>query len=211
MHLIRYLSASDENKLTVIEKKKELCKEVASKFDAVIINEDGSNLDILKKAEAAQSDLLIMATDDDRVNLATTKYAKKEFGIPKVYAVANSPKNKEKLKRAGADIVICPVELALRDFENILSSQTSTTLMYRPDLDLEVAETTLPFNASMLGKKVHELELPEKCRLALISRGSEYVFPEPEVELMPGDKVLVVGDAPSVQKTLEALKSTETA
>jgi len=211
MHLVRYLSASDENKLTVIEKKKELCKEVASNFDAVIINEDGSNLEIMKKAEASQADLMILATDDDRANIAATKLAKKEFGIPIVYSVANSPKNKEKLKRAGADIVICPVELALRDFENILSGQTSTTLMYRPDLDLKVAETTLPVNASMIGKKVHELKLPEKCRLALISRGTEYIFPEPEVELMPGDKVLVLGDAPSVEKTLETLKSSETA
>src|SRR5881409_135365 len=42
MHLIGYLSSNEENKLTVIEKKRERCKEVSDKFDAVILNEDGS-------------------------------------------------------------------------------------------------------------------------------------------------------------------------
>ena len=121
MHLIAYLSSSDENQLTVIEKKGERCKDVANKYDAIILNEDGSKLDILKKADASQADLLLAATDDDRANLATARAAKKEFGIPRVIAVANSPKNKMRLMQAGADVVICPVDLALRDFENVLS------------------------------------------------------------------------------------------
>src|SRR2546425_7116303 len=86
MHLIGYLSSSDENQLTVIEKKGERCKDVSDKYDAIILNEDGSKLDILKKADASQADLLLAATDDDRVNLVTTR-AKKEFGIPRVIAV----------------------------------------------------------------------------------------------------------------------------
>src|SRR3989441_11203325 len=91
MHLIEYLSSSDENQLTVIEKKGERCKDVSDKYDAIILNEDGSKLDILKKADASQADLLLAATDDDRVNLVTTRAAKKEFGIPRVIAVAKQP------------------------------------------------------------------------------------------------------------------------
>ncbi len=211
MHLIQYLSSNEENTLTVIEKKKERCKEVSNKFDATIINEDVSNPEIMKKADASQADLMVVATDDDRVNIAATRQAKKDFGVPRVVSVANSPKNKERLKEAGADVVICPVELALRDFENVLSKQRSITLMYRPELDLSVAETTIPLNASMIGKKIHELKLPEKCRVALVSRNDQYVFPEPDVELMSGDQVLLLGDAPSVQQAVELLKSSEAA
>ncbi len=210
MHLIQYLSSNEDNTLTVIEKKKDRCREVSNKFDATIINDDGSNPEIMKKAEASQADLLLVATDDDRVNIAATKHAKKEFGVPRVVSVANSPKNKERLREAGADIVICPVELALQDFENVLSKH-SITLMYRPELDLKISETTLPMNATLIGKKIHELKLPEKCRIALISRNNEYMFPDPSVELMSGDRVLLLGNAPSVQRTVELLKSSETA
>lgn len=209
MHLIRHLSSNEDNTLTVIEKKKERCEEVSNKFDATIINEDVTNPEIMKKAEASQADLIIVATDDDRVNITATRSAKEKFGIPRVVSVANSPKNKERLTKAGADLVICPVELALRDFENVLAKDRSVTLMYRPELDLKVSETTLPLNASMLGKKIHELKLPEKCRIALISRNDQYLFPDPEVELKSGDRVLLLGDAPSVQQTVELLKSSE--
>src|SRR5947199_8592080 len=131
MHLIGYLSSSVENQLTVIEKEGERCNDVANKYDAIILNEGGSKLDILKKADASQADLLLVATDDDRVNLATTRAAKKEFGIPRVIAVANSPKSKTRLMQAGADVVICPVDIALSDFENLISHAYSFTIMTR--------------------------------------------------------------------------------
>jgi len=211
LHLIGYLSSSEENQLTVIEKKGERCKDVADKYAATILNEDGSKLDILKKADASQADLLLVATDDDRVNLATTKAAKKDFGVPRVIAVANSPRNKTRLMQAGADVVICPVDLALRDFENVLSKDQSITLMYRAAENLRVAEATIPINASMIGKKIHEIKLPEKCRVGLVCRDNDFVFPEPDLELKAEDKVLLLGDASSVAKTVGLLRSSESA
>lgn len=210
MHLISYLSSNDENKLTVIEKKRELCREVSNHYDAVILQEDGSKPEILKSAEAAQADLLLVATDDDRANISIARQAKKEFGIPRIIAVANSPKNKTRLIQAGADVVICPVDLALRDFENVLSKGSSITLMYRSEQDLRIAEATVPVNAAMIGKKIHEIQIPEKCRIALVSRDSSFIFPQPELELRSGDKVLLLGDSPSVQRTAELLRASET-
>ncbi len=211
MHLIRYIAMSDDNQLTVIEKKPERCREVSNVSDATILNEDGSKPDILKKAEASQTDLLLVATSDDRANITATRHAKNEFGVPRIISVANSPKNKERLTEAGADIVICPVELALRDFENLLARDRATTLIYRPELDLRVAETTIPLNATLIGKKIHEIKMPDKCRVALVCRDNTYVFPEPELELKSGDRVLLLGDAPSVARTVELLRSNETA
>ena len=211
MHLIRYISMSDDNQLTVIEKKPERRREVSNVSDATILNEDGSKPDILKKAEASQTDLLLVATSDDRANITATRHAKKEFGVPRIISVANSPKNKQRLTEAGADIVVCPVELALRDLENLLAQDRSTTLIYRPELDLRVAETTIPLNATLIGKKIHEIKMPDKCRVALVCRDNTYVFPEPELELKSGDRVLLLGDAPSVARTVELLRSDETA
>src|SRR5260370_17460460 len=118
MHLIRYLSTSDENRLTVIEKKQERCKEASANSDATILNADGSKTDVLKLAEASQADILIVTTDDDRVNLAATRLAKKEFGVPRIIAVANSPKNKERLREARAAILTSPAHLALHHPQN---------------------------------------------------------------------------------------------
>ena len=211
MHLVKYLSASDENQLTVIEKKQERCKEVSNVSDATILNEDGSKPEVLRKAEASQADMLLVATSDDRANLAIARQCKQEFGIPRIIAVANSPRNKHRIIDAGADLVICPVELALRDFENLLARDRATTLIYRPEMDLRIAETTVPLNATLIGKKIHEIPMPDKCKVALICRDNGYVFPDPELELKSGDRVLLLGDAPSVARTVELLRSSESA
>src|SRR5437660_11923334 len=178
MHLIGYLSSSDENQLTVIEKKGERCKDVSDKYDAIILNEDGSKLDILKKADASQADLLLAATDDDRVNLVATRAAKKEFGIPRVIAVANSPKNKERLMQAGADVVICPVDLALRDFENVLSKDHSITVIYLSAENMRVDEAVIPLNASHIGRIIHEIKIAENCRVGLVCADNGLLYPE---------------------------------
>ena len=108
-------------------------------------------------------------------------------------------------------MIICPAELALKDLENMLERDRAVTLMYRSELDLRVAETIIPLNATLIGKKIHEIQMPEKCRVALVCRDSSYVFPEAELELKSGDKVLLLGDAPSVARTVELLRSSETA
>jgi Trk K+ transport system NAD-binding subunit len=66
-------------------------------------------------------------------------------------------------------------------------------------------------SASLIGKKIHEIRLPEKCRVGLVCRDNGFVFPEPELELKADDKVLLLGDAPSVAKTVELLRSSELA
>ncbi len=210
-HLIRYLSSSEENKFTVVEKKKERCREVVNSFDAVIIQGDASNPEILKSAEPSKADLMIVSTDSDKVNIAVVQQAKKDFGIPKVIAVANSPKNKPRLTEAGADAVFCPVELALKDVENIFSDGRAMTLLYRSELGLKAVETIIPLNASIIGKRIHELQIPEKCRISLICRNGGYLFPDSEMDLRSGDRALLVGDAIAVDQTVELLRAKEIA
>ncbi len=210
-HLIRFLSSAEENRFTVVEKKKERCREVANNFDATIIQGDASNPEIFKTAEPAKADILVAATDSDRVNESVIQQAKKEYGIPRVITVANSPKNKERLATAGADVVFCPVELALKDMENIFSNGGSNTLLYRTDIHLKAVEATVPLNASIMGKKIQDLQLPEKCRISLICRNGSYLFPDPAVEIMGGDRVILLGDSRSVEQTVELLRTKEIA
>src|SRR2546429_8759483 len=96
-------------------------------------------------------------------------------------------------------------------FSNPQVQFRAVTLMYRSELDLRVAETVIPLNATLIGKKIHEIKMPEKCRVAPVCRDRSYVFPEPQLELKSGDKVLLLGDAPSVARTVELLRSSETA
>jgi hypothetical protein len=58
---------------------------------------------------------------------------------------------------------------------------------------------------------LNDIKIPDKCRIVLVSRDSGYIFPDLDLELKPGDKLLILGDAASVHHTVELLTSTETA
>ena len=210
-HLIRYLSHDEQNKLTVVEKSRIRCKEVSDEFDASIINGDGSSPRVLKVADLSNADLLILSTDNDEVNMTAAKYAKKEFGVPRVFAIANSPRNRSKMKESGADVVVCPVDLALQDLENMFAENRSNTLLYRPEIDLKIVETSIPLNARVVGKKLADLELPGDCRISLVCRNGGYTQPEPNLELRPDDKIVLLGQSKAVEQTVDLLRSIEEA
>ena len=206
-HLIRYLSRDSQNKLTIVEKRKERCKEVSNEFDVSIINGDGSSPRILKVAELSNADLLIVATDNDEVNLTAARHAKKTFGVPKVFAISNSPKNRSRLKDSGADVVVCPVELALHDLENMFFEDRSNTLLDRPELDLKIVEALVPLNAKVIGKRVNNAGLSSKCTVSLICRNGGYTFPSLELEFRSGDRVLLMGESRAVDEAIELLRT----
>ena len=210
-HLLRYLSHDEQNKLTVVEKSRLRCKEVSNEFDASIINGDGSSPRVLKVADLSNVDLLILATDNDEVNMTAAKFAKKDFAVPRVFAVANSSKNKSRMKESGADVVVCPVDLALQDLENMFSENRSSTLLYRPEIDLKIVETIVPLNARMIGKRLSELELPQKVNISLICRNGGYMQPDPSIELRSDDRVFLIGEEKAVNQTIDMLRSKEEA
>jgi trk system potassium uptake protein len=208
-HLIRYLSHDSQNKLTVIEKSKVRCKELSNEFDMTLIQGDGSSPKILKAADPSNTDLLILATDNDEVNITAARNAKKQFGVPRVFAISNSPKNRSRLKDSGADVVVCPVELALQDLESMFFEDKSNVLLVRPELDLKIVEGLIPVNGKIIGKPLSGLGLPEKCTVSLICRNGGYIFPSPELELRSGDRVLLIGESKAVEDSIELLGSRE--
>src|SRR5438046_8785115 len=117
--------------MIIINNKNNSCKEASTNSYATILNVYVSKPDVLKLAEASQADIVIVTTDDDRVNLAATRQAKKEFGVPRIIAVASSPKNKERIREAGADMVICPAELAVKGLEEMQERVRADSVMQR--------------------------------------------------------------------------------
>ena len=54
---------------------------------------DACELASLEEADLASCDVVVAATGDDKVNLVVSLLAKTEFGVPRVVARVNHPKN----------------------------------------------------------------------------------------------------------------------
>src|SRR5207245_11042812 len=102
---------------------------------------------------------------------------------------SNSPKNTSRLKDSGADVVVCPVELALHDLERMFFEEKSNTSLDRPELDLKIIEGLIPVNARIIGKRLGEVGLLEKCTVSLLNRHGVYCLPNPQLVTRTGGVV----------------------
>lgn len=208
MPIIHYLSERG-HLLTVIEKNEKKCKEIAEHSDAAIFNGSGADPKIWENVEADKMDALLALTNDDEINLKVCQIAKRQFGIPFVIARAHQPENIDKMKEAGADVVICPSKETQRLFLNALESLTVETLYEHTTADFKIVKVTIPPNGSIIGKTIDQLGIGEECRIIGIFRNDKLVHPTKSFVFKGEDRVLLSGSREVVEKIVEKLRDVE--
>ena len=208
MPIIHYLSERG-HLLTVIEKDEKRCKHVADHADAAIFKGTGDDQEIWKNAEADKMDALMALTNNDKINIAACRMAKKDFGIPFVIARAHQPEYVEKMKEAGADVALCPSLETRRLFLNAIESRTAETLYEQQTANFKLVMATIPQNGAIIGKTMDQLNLSEKCEVAIVFRNGSFVFPTESFMFKGADKAFVMGSSENVEKTVEKLRNVE--
>src|SRR3989337_1015340 len=208
MPIIHYLSERG-HLLAVIEKDEKRCKHVADHADAAIFKGNGDDQEIWKNAEADKMDALMALTNNDKINVAACRIAKKDFGIPFVIARAHQPEYVEKMKEAGADVALCPSLETRRLFLNAIESRTAETLYEQQTANFKLVMATIPQNGAIIGKTMDQLNLSEKCEVAIVFRNGSFVFPTESFMFKGGDKALLLGAAEQVEKNVDKLRNVE--
>jgi trk system potassium uptake protein TrkA len=208
MPIVHYLSETG-NIVTAIEKEEKRCKHIADHADAAIFRGSGTNLRIWKSAEAEKADALFALTNKDDINIRVCEIAKKQFGIPFVVARAHQPENIEKIRGAGADVVICPSLETKRLFLNALENRSIETLYEKDNTNYKLAIVNVPSNGTVIGKTAEQLNLPENVRIATVFRNGNFEFPPQSFMFKGGDHVLLMGSRDETVKVAEKLRQVE--
>ena len=206
--IIHYLSERG-HLLTVIEKNEARCKHIVDHADAAIFKGNGDEKEIWKTLEADKMDALMTLTNNDDINIAICEMAKRDFGIPFVIARAHQPESIDLMKAAGADIAICPSVETRRLFLNAIESRTVETLYEKANVNFKIVSVIIPQNGVVIGKNRDRLDEPEKLRIASIFRNGAFVFPAETFVFKGGDRVLLLGESETVEKTAEKLREAE--
>lgn len=206
--IVHYLSETGHI-VTAIEKDEKRCKHIANHADAAIFRGSGTNLRIWKSAEADKADALFALTNKDDINTRVCEIAKKQFGIPFVVARARQPENMEKIREAGADVVICPSLETKRLFLNALENRSVETLYEKDNTNYKLALVSVPSNGTMIGKTVGHLNLAQNARVATVFRNGNFEFPHQSFMFKGGDRVLIMGSKEETVKVAEKLRQVE--
>jgi trk system potassium uptake protein TrkA len=132
-------------------------------------------------------------TGADETNLVVTTLARFEFGVPRIIARVNNPKNAWLFTpEMGVDVALNQADLIAHLIAEEMSLGDMMTLLKLRKGQYALVEEKVHATAVAAGKAVRDLSLPADCILAVIIRQGQLLIPRGDTVLQPADEVLAV-------------------
>jgi len=206
-YLARELLANGHEVL-VIEKDAKKCERMEDELGSVSLCGDGCEVAVLTKAGIARADVFIAVTDEDDDNLAACQIAKQKFGVPKVIAKINNPKDERIFAKLGIEHTVDGVALVLEHIKAQISTFPLIHLLSLKDRGLEIVLVRIAEGSPAAGKSVKSLSLPSGSVVsAMIREGQECQVPALDTIVEAGDQLVCLIPSGSERAVQAALVS----
>jgi trk system potassium uptake protein TrkA len=202
----RHLSAdlaSRGHDVTLIEQDKETVVDLMTEIpDVEVIHGDACEPWVLEGAQLASADVVVAATGDDEDNLVTSLLAKQEFGVPRVLARVNHPKNEWLFtEQWGVDQAVSPPHILTSVVEEAVTTGDLVRLLRLEGGQASIVEMKLESDSPSTGHPLFELRLPVDTTIVAVLREGHVVIPQPETVLAAGDELVALA-APEAEQSL---------
>ncbi|MEV4557373.1 TrkA family potassium uptake protein [Kitasatospora sp. NPDC049285] len=166
---------------------------------------DACEITSLDEAALQRCHVVIAATGDDKVNLVVSLLAKTEYGVPRVVARVNNPKNEWLYNESwGVDVAVSTPRLMSALVEEAVSVGDLVRLMRFSQGNANLVELTLAADTALVGTRVGDVAWPVDTALVTIIREGRVLVPSGNDTLEAGDELLFVA-AQEREEELETL------
>ena len=178
---------------TLIEQDRDRFERLEQEFEHQVMPGDATELFVLERAGIARPpDLVLALTGDDEDNMVIAQLAKEKYGVEKVIARVNDPRNQPHFDLLGITQTVSAVPSILALIEHEVPEHELIHLLELRKENLEIVEVQIPKGAPSAGKKVERLPLPDGARLISVMRNGQAEIAVGATELQEGDQVLAI-------------------
>src|SRR5213079_2321979 len=153
------------HEVTLVEGDRDRYALLEEKFEHVVRPGDATELFVVERA-----DLVVAVTGDDEDNIIVCQVAKEKYGVPKVIARVNDPRNQPHFDMVGITLTVSATATILALIEHELPQHELVTLIDLKRENLEIVEFAIGEGSPAAGKYVRELNLPSRSRLISVTR-----------------------------------------
>ena len=173
---------------------------------AAVLLADACEVSALDEADLPGCQVMVAATGDDKVNLVVSLLAKTEYGVPRVVARVNHPKNEWMFDESwGVDVAVSTPRMLSALVEEAVSVGDLVRLFTFRQGDANLVEITLSTDSPVVGSRVGDQNWPADTALVAIVRGPRVFAPSADDPLDAGDELLFVASPdqePELQRML---------
>ncbi len=161
----------------------------------VVIAGSGTDLRFLEMAGVSDADVLVAVTGADETNLVASTLAKMEYGVPRVIARVNNPKNTWLFNAGmGVDVAVNQADLLAHLVVSEMDLKDVLTLMKLNGGKYSIIQFSVESHSSAISRSVKDLGIPSNALLIAITRKEETIIPNGNTIIFGGDNVMVFAD-----------------
>ena len=181
------------HEVTIIEQRRDRFAYLEEEFEHAAIVGDATEIFVLERAGIARPpDLVVAVTGDDEDNMVICQMAREHYGVAKVIARVNDPRNEPHFDLLGISPTVSATSMVLALVEHEVPQHELVHLLELRKENLEIVEVEIKKGSAAAGKRVEDLHLPQTARLISVVRDGRAEIAVGSTELHVGDQVLAI-------------------
>jgi trk system potassium uptake protein TrkA len=193
----------------IIEKDPERCKKLSEALpNALIINGDGTNINLLKMENIMQMDAFIALTGIDEENIMLSLLAK-QMGVKKVVSKVSRTNYISLVETIGVDAAITPSMITAGEIIRFIRGGKIISLFLLLGGEGEVMELDAHPLSTVVNSPLRDLDLPKDVLITAIVHKGKVIVPHGNDVIRGNDRVIVLCRTTEVNRVREMFSSSE--
>ena len=181
------------HEVTLVEQRRDRYERLEQEFEHQVHVGDATELFVLERAGIRRpADIVIAVTGDDEDNLVIGQLAREKYGVERVIARVNDPRNEKLFDLLELPQTVSATQMVLGLIEHEVPAHELIHLLELRKENLEIVEVEIERGARAAGKRVDQLSLPEGARLISVMRSGKAEIAVGQTRLEAGDQVLAI-------------------
>ncbi|RXA19516.1 Trk system potassium transporter TrkA [Methanosarcina sp. MSH10X1] len=199
-YLAKLIDKEENADLKIIEHRKSRCIEVAETLEnALVLNGDGTDLNLLREENIERMDVVIAVTDSDEKNLLCALLAK-QLGAKKVIARADRSDYLPLFEMVGIDMAVSPREATVNEVLKLTMGRGIQTLTTIEGERAEIIEYTASESSKIVGKPLNKVKFPRGALINMVVRGKDTIVPRGDFVIENQDRVVIFSMASAISE-----------
>ena len=182
----------NELNIKVLEMDKERCMDLTNYLsEALVVNADARNLDLLEDEGIKDMDAFIAVTDNTETNILTCLQAK-SFGVKKTIALVENIDYIDISQNIGIDSIINKKLIAASYMVKYTLGAKVSTLKSLSGIDADIVEFEVRAGSAVTRKAIGQLPMPNDAIICGITRDGESYIATEDFQIETDDQVVVL-------------------
>ncbi len=186
-------------RVKIVEKNKERAEFLANQLnDAIVINGDGLDEEVLTEANLGEAETVLALTNDDEDNLMVSvlveKFAKdqKDIDDKRTMALINKPNYSLLQSSLKIDDLIDPRMTTVSSILKHIHKGTIENAYTLSDGEYEVIEAEIIETSELINKEIKNSNLPDELRIGAVLRDKKIIIPRSNFVFKKDDRVVFI-------------------